>query len=187
MKPVTAPAAKTLSLLNTISKYEKHLRGRILTGKMQLCLERRIRNIKTEEFCLGQAVFFWTARKLKSDKRWQGPGIIIARYGDTYALVHFRGAYLEVSLDDMKSTDRILDVLGCDGTLQLHLANTKFPLHYLVDSQTLIFLSKARNEILKRNNITWANTDTRLSVRDFYEDDLNQQIAIDELGGGTSF
>ena len=65
-------------------------------------------------------------RKLKSDKRWQGPGIIIARYGSTYALVHFRGAYLEASLGDMKSTDRILDVLGCDGTLQLHLANTKF-------------------------------------------------------------
>ena len=124
------------------------------------------------------------ARKLKSDKRWQGPGIIIARYGNTYALVHFRGAYLEASLDDMKSADRILDVLGCDGTLQLHLANTKFPLHYLVDSQTLIFLSKAGNEILKRNPITWTNTDTRLSVRDFYENDLNQQIAINELGGG---
>ena len=119
---------------------------------------------------------------MKSDKRWQGPGIIIARYGDTYALVHFRGAYLEVSLDDMRSTDKILEVLGCDGTLQLHLANTKFPLRYLVGSQTLIFLSKARNEILKRNPITWTNTDTRLSVRDFYENDLNQQIAINELG-----
>ena len=120
---------------------------------------------------------------MKSDKRGQGPGIIIARYGSTYALVHFRGAYLEVSLDDMKSTDRILDVLGRDGTLQLHLANTKFPLRYLVGSQTLIFLSKARNEILKRNPITWTTTDTRLSVRDFYENDLNQQIAINELGG----
>merc|ERR1712112_176904 len=96
MKPVTAPTTKTLSLLNTIFKYEKHLWKRILTEKMQLRLERRIRNFKTEEFCLCQTVFFWTARKLKSDKRWQGPGIIIARYGSTYALVHFRGAYLEV-------------------------------------------------------------------------------------------
>ena len=45
----------------------------------------------------------------------------------TYALAHFRGAYLEVALGDMRSTDKILEVLGRDGTLQLHLANTKFP------------------------------------------------------------
>ena len=63
---------------------------------------------------------------MKSDKRWQGPGIIIARYGDTYALAHLRGSYLEVSLDDMRPTGKILEVLGRDGTLQLHLANTKF-------------------------------------------------------------
>ena len=82
----------------------------------------------------------------------------------------------------MKSTDRILEVSGCDGTLQLHLANTEFPLHYLVGSQTLIFLSKARNEILNRNPVTWTSTDTRLPIRDFYENDLNRQIAINELG-----
>ena len=82
---------------------------------------------------------FYLARKMKSDKRWLGPGIIIARYGNTYALVHFRGAYLEVALGDMRSTDKILEVLGCDGTLQLHLANAKFPLRYLVGSQKLIF------------------------------------------------
>merc|ERR1712112_36235 len=124
---------------------------------------------------------------MKSDKRWQGPCIIIARYGNAYALVHFRGSYLEVSLDDMRPTGKILEVLGCDGTLQLHLANAKFPLRYLVGSQTLICLSKARNEILTRNPITWTNTDTRLSIRDFYENDLNQQIAINELGGGQAF
>ena len=83
----------------------------------------------------------------------------------------------------MKSTGKILDVLGCDGTLQLHLENTKFPLHYLVHSQTLIFLSKARNKILNRIPVTWASTDTRLPIRDFYENDLDRQIAINELVG----
>ena len=124
---------------------------------------------------------------MKSDKRWQGPGIIIARYGDTYALVHFRGAYLEVSLGDLKSTDRILDVLGRDGTLQLHLAKTKFPLRYLVDSQALVFLKKARDEYVNSNPITWTNTDTRLSIREFYENDLNQQIATNELVGEQAY
>ena len=83
-------------------------------------------------FVSGKRFFFLAARKSKGDKRWQGPCIIAARHGNTYALVHFRGAYLEVSLDDMKSTDKILDVLGCDGALQLHLPNTKFPLRNLV-------------------------------------------------------
>ena len=31
VNPTAAPAAKSLSLINTISKYEKHLRNRILT------------------------------------------------------------------------------------------------------------------------------------------------------------
>ena len=134
-----------------------------------------------------QIGIFYSARKMKSDKRWLGPGIIIARYGNNYALAHFRGAYLEVALGDMRSAGKILEVLRCDGTLQLHLAKTKFPLRYLVDSQTLILLSKARNEILTRNPITRTNTDTRLPIRDFYENDLNQQIAINELGGEQAF
>ena len=80
-----------------------------------------------------------------------------------------------------------MDVIGCDRPLQVHLANTKFPSHYLVDSQTLVFLSKARNEILNGNPITWTNTDTRLSIREFYENGLNHQIAINELGGEQAF
>ena len=133
---------------------------------------------------MGRTAYFYTERKSKGGNRWHGPGVIIARYGNQYALAHFRGSYLGVAMGALKSTDKVLDVLGCDGTLQLHVGSTKFPLHYLVDSQTLIFLSKVRNEFLQRNPITWANTDTRLSVREFYENDLNQQIANNELGGG---
>ena len=123
--PIVAQAAKSLSLVNTIPQIRKASLEADFNGEMQLCLERRVRNIKTEEFCLGQTVFF-DGEKMESDKRWQGPGIVIARYGGAYALVHFRGVYLEVSLRDMRSADKILDVLGSDGTLQLHLANTKF-------------------------------------------------------------
>ena len=68
----------------------------------------------------------------------------------------------------------------CNYTYQIR----NFPLRYLVDSQTLIFLSKARSEILNRNPITWTSTDTRLSIREFYENDPNHQIAINELVGG---
>ena len=61
-------------------------------------------------------MYFYTERKPKGEKRWQGPGVIIARYGNQYDLVHFRGSYLEVAMGDLKSTDKVLDVLGCDGT-----------------------------------------------------------------------
>ena len=89
---------------------------------------------------MGQTVYFIRIENPKVKNAGMGPGIIIARYGNQYALVHFRGSYLEVALGDLKSTDKVLDVLGCDGALQLHVGSTKFPLHYLVGSQTLIFL-----------------------------------------------
>ena len=182
VNPKTAPTAKSMSLLRTIFQIRRASLEADFSGKINVCPSTRLRSRKTEEFCLGQTVYFYTERKTKAEKRWQGPGIIIPRYGNQYALVHFRGTYLEVSMGDLKSTDRVLDVLGCDGALQLHVGSTKFPLHYLVDSQKLIFVSKVRNGFLQRNLITWTNTDTRLSVREFYENDLNQQIANNELG-----
>ena len=62
-----------------------------------------------------------------------------------YAIVRFRGAYVEVDLDDMRPKDRLLEVLGRDGELRLHLPSTKSPIHYMVGSHALICLSKMRN------------------------------------------
>ena len=59
-------------------------------------------------------------------------------FGGEFALVHFRGSYLEVDLGDMRSENRLLDVVGCDGALPLHLPSAKSPIRYLVDSETLI-------------------------------------------------
>ena len=63
--PIAAPAAKSLCLVNTISQIRKASSEADFNGKMQLCLERRIRNIKTEEFCLGQTVFFLDGEKIE--------------------------------------------------------------------------------------------------------------------------
>ena len=78
-----------------------------------------------------------------------GQWVIIVRFGIKYGLVHFRWSYVEVDLDDMRSANRLFEILGRDGELQLHLPSTKFPIHYLVGSQTLIFLSGMGNGILK--------------------------------------
>ena len=66
--------------------------------------------------------------------------------------------------------------------LQLRISSTKFPLHYLVGSQALICLSEMRNGILNRNQTTWANTDTRLTTRAFYDPTINREIDIRETG-----
>ena len=128
MNPKTAPKAKSASLLHAIFQIRRASLEADFSSKIQACLAKRLRSQKkTDEFCLGRTVFFFTERKPKGGRRWQGPGIIIARYGNAYALAHFRGSYLEALLEDLKSKGRVLDVLGCGGTLQLHVASTEFP------------------------------------------------------------
>ena len=87
-----------------------------------------------------------------------------------------------MGLDDTRSANRILNVIGCDGTLQLHFPSAKSPLRYLVDSQTLVSMSKMRNVIPNRNITTWFNTDARLTPKTVYEPGINRKIAIRELG-----
>ena len=83
----------------------------------------------------------------------------------------------------MRSANRLLEVVGRNGELQLHLPSAKSPMRYLVDSHTLICLSEMRNVTSNRNKTTWSNTDTRLNPEEFYEPCLNHQISIRELGG----
>ena len=83
----------------------------------------------------------------------------------------------------MRSANKLFGGIGCDGKLTLHVPQTKFPIHYLVGAQTLVFLTKMRNEYLRGNTTTWSNTDTGIKPLTFYEQDLQQRIDIHELGG----
>ena len=113
--------------------------------------------------------------------------VSIGRFGIKYDLVHFRGSYLEVDLGGMRATYRILDGMGCDGALRLHLPIEKAPHHYLVDSKTLIFLSEMRNVISGRNKTTRSIADARRTPWEFYEPGINREIAIREMGGVGEF
>ena len=83
----------------------------------------------------------------------------------------------------MISVNRILYVTGRGGTLQVRLPSAKFPLRYSVGSQTSIPLSRMRNGISHRNITTRHNADARLTPKEFYEPDINQEIATRDLGG----
>ena len=86
-----------------------------------------------------------------------------------------------MDLDDKLPANRLFEILGRDGALQLHFPSTKFPIHCVVVAQTLIFLSGMGNGILNRNQTTWENTDTRLIPQAFYEPTHNQKIPIREM------
>ena len=92
-----------------------------------------------------------------------------------------------MDLEDTIARNHILDVIGFDGELQMHLPSEKSPLRYLVDSETLISLSVTRNVISNRNLTTRAGADTRLTPKGFYEPGINQKIAIHEMGRVEAF
>ena len=83
----------------------------------------------------------------------------------------------------MRPANSLFGTIGRDGTLTLHIPSAKFPIHYLVGSRTLVFLTKMRNGYLRRNQTTRMNTDTRILPLTFYEPDFQHRIAIRGVGG----
>ena len=146
----------------------------------------RVLDTKSEQFLVYRKVFFKAEnRNAKGGRKWLGPGVIIGRFRGKYAIVRICGSYLEVDIEDMRSAKRLLEIIGRDGTLQLHVPSTKPPIRYLVDTQTLILLSELRNVILNRNQTTWANTDTRLTPKDFYEPTMTIEFLFLSWEGGS--
>ena len=59
--------------------------------------------------------------KSKDDLKWPGHGIHIWRFGRNGSLIYSRWESVEVDLNDLSSEYKILDVVGCGGTLHFHL------------------------------------------------------------------
>ena len=106
---------------------------------------------KRENICWGwwgQFSLRWQTAKNKIVKKWAGPGISIGRFGNKYALVHFRGSYFEVDLDDMRAADSLFGIIGFDGTLTLQIPHTKFPNTLPTGFENSCFLNKNTQRIL---------------------------------------
>ena len=145
---IGAPEAKVHGVISVIHNIRQASLNADFSNKLSTTLHRRVGSTKSEEFFLwGTVSFIAENRKAKGEKKWSAPGIIIGRFWNKYALVHFRGSYLEVDIDDMKSANSLFELIWRDGALQLHIPSAKFPIHYLVDSKALIILSKMRNVI----------------------------------------
>ena len=151
-------------------------------GELNLRMGRRFRQLRNGGFSWAKPCFSWPQLENERSKTLDGPMDHYWEIGGG-GICHssFLGAYVEVDLEDIRSTSRILDGIGCGGALKLHLPRTKHPLH-LVDSQALIFLVGMRNGISNRNKTTLSNTDTRLNPKEFYEKDTNRRMPIHEMG-----
>ena len=138
--------------------------------------------MQSEQFFPGEAVYYYQINwENKDDLKRQCEGIVIRRFGRRCALICFRCNSIEVDLNNLRQATKISDEVGCGGTLHLHLAQTKSHIRYLVDSRTLVSLTRIRSDILQNSKATWSNTITRLGPDVFLKGELNQS----ELGGGA--
>ena len=72
--------------------------------------------------------FTWYIYKSKTQRRnWAHPGIIVGRFGNKHALVHFRWSYFEVDLEGAMPANSLFGSIDWDGALTLHVPSAKFP------------------------------------------------------------
>ena len=136
--PKEALGAKTHHLLGAIQEIRQSSLNADFRNKLHTAWLKRIRETRMGLLSTTVGLLLSTDRMRKSGRKRSGPGVITGRSWGEYALVHFRWAYLEVDLDDMLPSDRLFEILGRDGPLQLHLPSAKFPIHCLVGSQPMI-------------------------------------------------
>ena len=80
--PKDAPTSKTQGLIGVIRKIRHASPNADFSNKLNTTLNRRVRGAKSEEFFLGETVFFLSAnQKDEGGSKWLGPGIIIGRLG----------------------------------------------------------------------------------------------------------
>ena len=53
-------------------------------------------------------------------------------------MIYYIGNSIAVDLKDLRSGNKIFDVLGCDGCFHMHLTDKKSNMRYLVGPQTLV-------------------------------------------------
>ena len=90
-----------------------------------LSLRPSCQELESGEFFLRQAGYFY--RKSdgnKVDWEWHGQGIIIGRFWGNFSPARYRVNTIEADLNDLRYASEILDILGCDWTMHLHMANT---------------------------------------------------------------
>ena len=71
----------------------------------------------------------------------------------------------------MRAANSSFELIGRDGTLQLHVDGAKSPIRYLVDAKSIIILPKMGNMILYRNQTKWGKLGHSIKSEDFLRTD----------------
>ena len=121
MNPKVAPAAKTHHLLRAVHQIRKASLTADFSGELNYDLEKRLRGSDMRSFL--RAKRFHPGHKSENRRR----KALVRNMGNYWKIWEricassFRGSYLEVDLDDMRSENRLLCAIGRDAELQLHI------------------------------------------------------------------
>ena len=109
-----APTTETHHMSAAIHQVRKAPLTADSSGELNLTLDKRLRGSGNGGFSRAKRIFAFHKSENRRKKRWLGPWVIIGRFRNKFSLVRLRGSYLEVGLDDMRSENRLLEVIGAD-------------------------------------------------------------------------
>ena len=92
-----------------------------------------------------------------------------------------------VAINDLRHPSSISEVLRCDGSLRLHMANAKSPIRYLEVSQKLAFSTKIRNGDLQNKQKTRGGNGYSVGPECFYKkEESGRKLPSASWAGGRS-
>ena len=108
MYPMVSPETKTHRELGIVRQIRQSSLVGDFNGKLNSRMNKRFRQTQNAGFSYGEPCF--SRHRIGKPKVANAgfPWVITGWFGDKYDLVHFRGSYLEVDLDDMLSANLMI-------------------------------------------------------------------------------
>ncbi len=148
------------------------------------------RKSKEQELPNGQSVYFWhqqDAKAQSSKQKWKGPGLIVGNWGNRI-LIGFHNQILQIASENVRATQDVIEMIGCDSQLKINTPGGSLPLSEIVDTRTLLYLIRYKQNMDK--NIAPDVKNTSLKKKEFLQEmeiPENSHFATFILGGEDDF
>ena len=119
------PANQTHQVLRSLANSEILFRKRPPRGIQSIVKLTGPRPERRRILFAATCIFVFKNDRIAADFIWRWQGIVIGRFGLGFPLGYYRRNAIKVDLNDLMSTDKIFDVLGCGGTPHMHLLGKK--------------------------------------------------------------
>ena len=174
-----------LALLNQIrEKWTKYENIRTIRKSLQHAPRKTIYN----ELFLGQSVYYWHNDPRTKRPTWKGPALIAGTWGTGEVLIAHGNSFVTISNENIHTTNKVLDLIGSDSSLQLHTMGTSIPLFQVDDAKQLVFLMRYRDNLIRQIKPTIATLDLQNldPLKELEDPDFKSKVNFD-LGGEFEF